>query len=321
MDSNRRPARGILIALSVCLVLGAGECRKKNSPAAEGGDPAGKDVVLRVENASYTVAAFEKYLKLNAGDDWKALDAQALSRMFDNYAQEKLLLAQARKHNIILTDDERRGYLAKLKSASTVMGSDAPAAVDDEETAERLLVEKYMTFLVSTLNVDDAEIARYYDAQKKDFLQPERLQVSQILVDSEGKATALLDKLKNATEEQFRAMAKTESKGVEAPKGGLLGEFSAGQLPGDLEKAIFPLKTGELSRVVESSYGYHIFRLDSRSETRLRTLTEAAPSIRAKLLEEKSGALISAHVEESKSSLVWSMAPEKLPFEYKRIES
>ena len=197
-----------------------------------------------------------------------------------------------------------------------------PAAViDDDAVTDKLVIEKYLSTLLSTLSVDDAAVAAYYDGNKKNFLQPERIQVSQILLDSEAKATDLLKRITGAGEDAFRAAARAESKGLEASKGGLLGEFSAGQLPPELEKAVFALKTGELSRVVESSYGFHIFRLDKRIETRLQTLAEAVPAIRAKLLGEKSAALVAAHVEELKATMEWKADTGKLPFAYQRIES
>ncbi len=317
---------GKTAAAVVVLLLAFGACRKKAAGAEQPGGAAADGrsgaIVLRVEGTAYSTADFESYLQFNVGSGWKSLEPGALSRVFDNYAQEKLLLARAKARGIELTDEERSAYVAKFKTASTISGADAPAATIDEAViSEKMLIEKYLSALLSPLSVDDAVVAEYYDAHKKDFLQPERVQVSQILLDSEARATDLLNKIAGAGEEQFRAAARTESRGLEASKGGLLGEFSAGQLPPELEKAIFVLKTGALSRVVESSYGFHIFRLDKRFETRLQTLADSAPAIRAKFLSEKSEALVAAHVEELKATMEWKADTDKLPFPYQRIES
>ena len=324
---EKGPSRiGKAAAVLVVLLLAFGACRKKAAGAdqPEGAAAAGRSeaIILQVEGRAYSTADFESHLQLNIGSDWKSLEPGALSRVFDNFVQEKLLLARAKARNIELTDEERAAYVAKFKNASTIPGADASAAtIDETAITEKLLIEKYLETILSTLKVEDAAIAEYYDAHKKDFLQPERVQVSQILLDSEARATDLLNKIAGAGEEQFRAAARAESRGLEASKGGLLGEFSAGQLPPELEKAIFVLKTGALSRVVESSYGFHIFRLDKRIETRLQTLADATPAIRAKLLEEKSGTLVAAHIEELKATLEWKAATDKLPFPYQRNES
>lgn len=310
----------------ICLMLWAGACRK-NAPGADdpgtAGSPAAQTspVVLQVEGESYTLADFEKFLLLNAGEEWRTLAASALSRMFDNFVEEKILLVQARRRGVELAEEEIRGYRDKLKAASTIPGADVPTTpIDSRALAEKLVVEKYLALTLNSLSVDEAAVAAFYDGHKSEFLQPERVQVSQILLDTEGRATELLSRIRTATEDQFRAVARAESKGLEASKGGLMGVFSAGQLPTDLEKAIFTLKTGEISRVVQSSYGFHIFRLDKRTESRLQSLADASPSIRSRLLDQKSEQRVAAHIAEIKAALEWKEATDKLPFLYQRNE-
>ncbi len=327
MSHLRREVRALLAAAALCLFWSGTACRKPGAERSHAGAGEGQAgaapapvVVLRVETASYSVNDLEKYLTLNAGEDWKSLAAQALSRLFDNFVQEKILLFQARQRNLDLSEDERKSYLEKLKSASAAEA--APSVpIDESAIADKLLVEKYLAALLGTLTVEDEAVAAYYDAHKSEFLQPERVQVSQILLETESQATALLNKIKNASEAEFRAAAQAESSGAKAMGGGVLGVFRAGQLPPDLEKVIFALKPGEVSRVVESSFGFHIFRLDKRFEPLLQTLADAAPSIRSRLLNEKSESTISAHIEELKATIDWKAETDKLPFPYQRIES
>ncbi|RPI97608.1 MAG: hypothetical protein EHM32_01150, partial [Spirochaetales bacterium] len=160
----------------------------------------------------------------------------------------------------------------------------------------------------------------YYESHKNEFFQPERLQVSQILLSTEGKAGQVLSRIRTAGEREFREAARTESEGPEAEKDGLMGVFSLGQLPQDLEKVIFALGEGKISRVVQSAYGYHIFRLDQKLESRLMPAEEAAPLIRSKLLELKNQAAIDAHVASLKSNMKWEIIAENLPFIYENPE-
>ncbi len=322
MDSRLSARRFLPIMAVVCLVLAAGECRKKPpavpEPAAAA-EPAASPVILRVGGTTYTLEEFEGYLRLNAGDEWRGLDALALSGLFDNYVEEKILLVQARSRNIAPAESEVSDYLFRLKSAA---GLGAPAVeFDPQAVRDKLQVEKYLSTLMGTVSVPDSEVAAYYDAHKSEFLQTERVQVSQILCESAGEATEVLNGLKNATEAQFREAVKARSKGVEASKGGLLGVFRAGQLPADLEKVILALKVGEISRVVESSYGFHIFRMDRRFPPKLQTLIEARPVILAKLLDQLGQEAVTAHVRELRASLDWKAETDKLPFIYQRNET
>jgi len=79
-----------------------------------------------------------------------------------------------------------------------------------------------------------------------------------ILVATREEANAILAELKAGKD--FKEMAKTKSVGPNAKEGGDLGYFSKGDFQPEFEKAIASLKAGELSGVVETKLGYHIFK-------------------------------------------------------------
>jgi parvulin-like peptidyl-prolyl isomerase len=308
-------------------LLGFVECRRQG-PAGEIeafklDDPEKqKEIVLEVEGAIYTNADFTEYLRDSVGDSLKSLAGAALSRLFDEFVDEKILLKRAQNEGVSLSEDEKAAYLAKLKSAlRTETGEEPPLESDTAALYDRLLVQKFLSLLVKDIAADDQEVADYYELHKSEFLQPERVQVSQILLASEGQASGVLDKLKNAPEEEFRKIAQAESAGPEASKGGVMGVFKVGQLPSELEKVVFSLKEGEISRVVESTYGYHIFRLDKKFEPRLLTAEEAGQSIRTKLLEQKSQQAVSAYLATLRKTMDWKSTTENLSFPYQRIEN
>jgi parvulin-like peptidyl-prolyl isomerase len=310
---------GLVLLSFGCRGDGAADPGASGTPS-KGGDGAQAKIVLEVAGAAYSAADFEKYLTLNLGPEWRTLAPPALSRVFDNYIKERLFLRDAKSRAITLTEDEKTRYLNQFKKATRIEDSDIRIALPDADTLnDKLLVEKYLSMLIQPLAVDAAAVAAYYDGHKAEFLDPEQFQVSQILLPSEGAATSLRDRIQGAGEEEFRLTARNESTGVEKVKGGLMGVFSAGQLPPELEKVILSLKPGEISRVVQSSYGFHIFRLDRRFEPHLLTLVEASPGIRAKLLASQSEAAELAKFEELKAGLPWKIFPENLPFAYQRI--
>jgi parvulin-like peptidyl-prolyl isomerase len=274
-------------------------------------------VVLTVDTVSYTNEDFNAYVRTTVGEGADALTVPALSRLFDDFVDEKILLKQAQSKSVTLTDEERRQYVEKRRGATP--GDSSPSTpAGDALLVERFVVEKYLAQLVMDLKIEDREVAAYYAEHKSEYLQPEKLQVSQILFSSEGAANEVRSRLNNASEEDFRMIARTRSVGPEGARGGVMGIFSAGQLPSELEKFIFPMKEGEISRVVESPYGYHIFRLDKWFEARLMSLEDAGPSIRAKLADRKSKEAVATHLETLKAGLDWKARTENLPFAYQR---
>jgi parvulin-like peptidyl-prolyl isomerase len=99
-----------------------------------------------------------------------------------------------------------------------------------------------------------------------------------------------------------------------------MGVFQQGDLPADMEKVIFALGEGQTSRVVESSYGYHIFRLDRKVPPALLSANEAAPAIQERLMAQKMKEALATHLAGLKDTLSWESRPENLFFTYQRSD-
>ncbi len=276
--------------------------------------------VLRVESREFTNDDLADYVRSTGGSDARKLSTDSLSRLFDRFVDEKILLEAAHRRNMTLTWEEKKAYLAKIAAESD---PDKPAQVPDpsapDSVFDGLLIEKYDYQVVKDIKVEEADVQAYYEEHKKDFLLPERVQVSQILVATEQRAVAVLRRVGDAPEAEFRKAAREESSGPEAFKGGVMGVYRQGDLPYDMEKVIFAMDVGTVSRVVESSYGYHIFRLDAKFPPQLQSLAEAAPAVRVRVLERKIGEALAAHLAGLKDTLSWQVFPENLFFAYQRI--
>jgi parvulin-like peptidyl-prolyl isomerase len=278
-------------------------------------------VILKVSDSSYSNSDFEKYLLSIAGQEYSDLTLSSLSRLFDDFVDEKILLQAAKDQNISLTVEEQKDCLAKLTRES--WSNDKKSPLDDLDyntLLEKLVIEKYLSQQLDPIDVTDEEIKGYYETHKREFLRPERVRVSQILLQTEDKAVEILERVKNFDESTFREIAQKESRGVEAEKGGMMGLFEMGQLPSEMERVIFSLKAGEISPVVESSYGYHIFRLDEKLEPELVPEDNAFPEIKIKILNQRIKQFLTEHLAHLKSRLDWTSYPSHLSFSYQRIE-
>jgi parvulin-like peptidyl-prolyl isomerase len=276
--------------------------------------------VLRVEKSEFVNADFRSYLEAT-GAEAKGLPAESLSRLFDRFVDEKILLEAARERGIVLSEDEKKESLARF--AVDAVAADEPGRAEtatSEATFDRLLVEKYTFLVVRDIKVDAEEILAYYEQHKKDFLLQERVQVSQILVDTEEKAVSVLRRLERTGEPEFRTIAAEESLGPESSKKGVMGVFQPGDLPVDMERVIFALDEGRTSQVVESAYGFHIFRLDRKFPPALQTESEAAPEIQKRIMAQKMKDVLAAHLGGLKDTLSWQVLSENLFFSYQRLD-
>jgi len=310
-----------LVLSGILLLTNCGrKSSKEKSPDFDLADPQKKNnIILKVEDSFYFNSDFEKSVRATMGDGYQTLSALSLSRLFDSFVEEKILLQDAHKQNVVLTPEEKNEYLEKLAKEFKSEGSKTSIEkLDSKILFDRLLIQKYTYELVKGVQVQEQEIKDYYNLNKKEFMRPERVKVSQILLDKEDKAIELYERVKNASEESFRKIAQTESIGLEAAKGGEMGVFEMGQLPFEMEKVVFSLQEGQISPVVESPYGYHIFRLDKKYEPELISEENAAKDIKEKLLNQKIKQRISERIEALKNSTEWTFYPQNLSFPYQK---
>ncbi|MFA5608922.1 MAG: SurA N-terminal domain-containing protein, partial [Alcaligenes sp.] len=118
----------------------------------------------------------------------------------------------------------------------------------------------------------DEQLKQYYEQNKARYVQPGRVNISHILVnvpagasDSEReaaqtKARELAEKAQ-ANKDDFADLARANSQDEgSAREGGELGWISKGSWPSVLENAVFALKKGDVSGVIEGPNGFHIFK-------------------------------------------------------------
>lgn len=312
-----------LLLAGIVLFLGTHcgqESSSENSKPFSLEDAQKKDkVVLRVEDSVYTNADFKKYIRNIVGEDQESLTIPSLSRLYDKFVEEKILLQLARQQNISLTAEEKNEYLSRL-SDEFAFRSDPESFKDWDKQAlfEKLLIEKCVYQLVKDIEVQEEEIQSYYELHRGEYLQPERVDISQIAVETEERALKILERVKNSSEEDFRRIARTESDSPDAFRGGQMGVFKPGELPMEIEKLIFSLNEGNVSPVVKSSYGYHIFRVNKKYKPELVSKEEASPSIKRKILGQKTEQFLSSYMEKLKKDMKWESYPQNLSFLYQR---
>ena len=170
--------------------------------------------------------------------------------------------------------------------------------------------------------VTEAEARAYYEQNKSRFGQDEQRRASHILLTvGEGgtakdkpsarkKAEELLARLR-ANPGDFDKLARENSKDPgSASSGGDLGWFGRGMMVKPFEDAVFSLKEGQTSEIVESDFGFHIIRLTGVRGAQTRPFEEVRAQIEADLKREAAGRRF-AEVAEQFSNAVYEQ-PDSL---------
>jgi parvulin-like peptidyl-prolyl isomerase len=213
-----------------------------------------------------------------------------IGRLVDDY----LILEYGRQNNITITEQE-------LESAVEDAKKDYPEEkvfqemllhryLNDDEWKEglrrHLLIRKIITKIYEEISpITPDEIKAYYVSHETEFTQPPMVKFRQIVTHSEGEAEAFREQLLKG--EHFDELARSYSMAPEAEDGGEVGWISKDILDESIDKAIFSLPVGEISPVVKTPYGYHIFQVDAKRSEGPKSLQEARDEIETILILQK----------------------------------
>jgi peptidyl-prolyl cis-trans isomerase C len=140
--------------------------------------------------------------------------------------------------------------------------------------------------LSNQIKISDEEISNYYNNHLNEFVIPERVQISEIVVDTKEKADEILNRLKLG--ESFEEIAEKESIAPTREKRGEIGWIEVEKLNPEVASLLSKVKPGEiLANIIKTEMGYHIIKLTGRTEKRILTLSEATPIIKNLLLSQK----------------------------------
>ena len=161
---------------------------------------------------------------------------------------------------------------------------------DSEEYKRRLsfyqakaLRDAYFTSKLKP-SVTEEALKKSYDEQAAKVEAEERARARHILVASEEEAKTVSDRL--AKGEDFEALAKELSKDGSKEQGGDLGYFTAGEMVPAFSEATFALKVGEVSKPVQTEFGWHVIKLEDRKVGGAQPYEDVKEAIRMVLLRK-----------------------------------
>jgi parvulin-like peptidyl-prolyl isomerase len=151
------------------------------------------------------------------------------------------------------------------------------------------------------VKVTDADVKKYYDANKANYTQAESRDVRHILVNSKKLADSIEAQLKAGG--NFAKLAKKYSKDTgSAVNGGKLTVQKGKTVP-EFDKAAFSLKTNEISAPVHSTYGWHIIQaLSAIKPAKTTPLKDEQATIRQQLVSTKKQDAMTKWLDDMKKS-------------------
>lgn len=202
----------------------------------------------------------------------------------------QVVLNRAAKAGVTVSDEE---VVARLHALHGEDWKDDDSHYHEAVRREMIIDRLALVELAARARVPESALRAWYDEHRSEYALPERVQVRQIVVEDRGKAENLQAQLAQGGD--FAAAARANSLAPEGPAGGELPVFARGELPEAFDRA-FELSEGQISSVIESPYGFHIFIL----ERKLPANEPGFDELRAKLEAE----LGQRHLEEQRQEWV-----------------
>jgi peptidyl-prolyl cis-trans isomerase SurA len=237
--------------------------------------------------------------------------AEVTPQLILEAVDELLLIQRGRELGLALGDEQFNSIVDNIKKQNNL---------EDDERFQAALKQEGMTLadlrrqlerqmfvsevqrrdVLDKISVTEDESRKYYEANKAQFTTPSEITLREIFVDvpvtdrgvnvaqddaAREKAAAIRKRL--LADEPFARLAADESDAPSKANGGLIGPIRRDELAPALQEQLDRMKVGDITEVIRTNRGYQILKLESRTETEIRSFEDARDDISNKVGEEK----------------------------------
>ncbi|MBX3644481.1 MAG: SurA N-terminal domain-containing protein [Rubrivivax sp.] len=196
---------------------------------------------------------------------------------------------------------DTQAYRAKVKPSDAEIEAFYKAHEASFRAPEQARIEYVVLdpqVLQKGLTVSEDDLQRYYAENASRYTTAEERRASHILIKADkdmsaddrkkakAKAEALLEQVRKSPQ-QFAELAKKNSDDPgSAERGGDLDFFGRGAMVKPFEDAVFAMKPGEISNLVESDFGYHIIQLTGQRGGAKKSFESVRPEIESEVKKQ-----------------------------------
>jgi peptidyl-prolyl cis-trans isomerase C len=319
----------VVQGISPCNLLqrcGAPE-RAESEASVRADSPSPGDVLTTVNGKPITRAEVDRELQAALGirieqmSAWEreAVLAQWTPRVLGMLVARTLLEQAADAENVTVSEDELAAEIERVSSelpeGITLADLKHRSGLSDEEWTDEVTKQVRIDKLLKAHGVpgegpSDSEVESFYAENRTFFEVPETVEARHILIattaeddetagsEKQRRAKAIRERLTASNAPSFESVATEASDCPSATEGGYLGSFARGQMVAAFEEAAFSQEPGVVGPVVETPFGYHIIKVEKRTEARTRQLEEVRDAIAEQLHGRKREEAVRAYLEQ-----------------------
>jgi peptidyl-prolyl cis-trans isomerase C len=181
-------------------------------------------------------------------------------------------------------NEVRAGYPDDLSFRRTLAEENISMSEWKKDLHQSLIDKKvFQKINEKVVKPGEAEVRKYYNENRERFRRKERIYLLQIVSDELTKAQAIREEI--GKKKTFSELAEKYSVSPEGKNGGKVGWIEKGAV--DIFDKAFLLPIGGVSTVLESAYGFHIFKVERKASPGTATIDEVRNEIVGLLSAQK----------------------------------
>lgn len=218
--------------------------------------------------------------------------AEFRKQVLEQLVAKELVYDDAKKTGVLTSNE----YKAKYEEVT-------------ERIKKEIAIQVWQKREVDKIAISDAELKKYYESNKEEFIENDSVNARHILVEKEADAKSIIAQLKplkgDALKNKFIEIAKAKSTCASASEGGDLGYFTEGQMVPAFNDKAFSMKVKEFTtEPVKTQFGYHVIYIEDKKAKTAKSFADVKPFIEQRLKMEKAKAVMLTKMKELEKKAV-----------------
>jgi peptidyl-prolyl cis-trans isomerase SurA len=237
--------------------------------------------------------------------------AQITPDLILNAVDELLLIQRGRESGYTLGDQQFATIVEGIRKSNNLedearfkeaLKQEGLTMDDLRRNLERTMIVQQVTRveIMDKISINDEEARAYYDQHRNEFTSPTEITLREILIEvptsDRGVNVAEDDAARDRAEEvrkrllagePFPRLAGEVSAASSKANGGLIGPIHTDELAPQLRDLLQPMQVGDITGVLRTQRGYQILKLETRTDSKVKTFEEARGDIANRIGDQK----------------------------------
>lgn len=229
-------------------------------------------------------------LKTSCENDWNQMKESIVTAL----VQREWFELEAEDRGIEVTDKDVQEYFQQAKSQAFKTDKEYKEFLKTSGQSEKeiltllrgnLIQQKVQQEAMTSPTPSTSQVKAEYEKNKDQYATPASRDF--YIVSNSNKAKVDAAKAALASGDSWKDVAKRFSEDPASKEnGGKMTGFTKGSQPGELDKAVFEAKKGQVVGPIKSQYGYYLIEVTSITEGKQQSLEQAKTQIQSTLQQQ-----------------------------------